>query len=83
MGSVGLGEIHLATVIALRACQAGYKVLDVGAIEAINDLITARNKGSSKLPFVNTLTQSLFSANKAFTSSSKKAEGSNFSKLIN
>ena len=49
LGPVGLGKTHLATAIALKACQAGYKVLYSGAIEAINDLITAQKQGQLKV----------------------------------
>lgn len=48
LGPVGVGKTHLATAIALRACQRGYKVLYINTIEAINDLITAQKQGRFK-----------------------------------
>lgn len=48
IGPVGLGKTHLATAIAHKACHAGYKVLYVNAIEAINDLIAAQKQGRLK-----------------------------------
>jgi len=48
LGPVGVGKTHLATAVALKACQRGYKVLYVNAIEAINDLITAQKQGRLK-----------------------------------
>ena len=45
IGPVGVGKTHLATAIALKACQAGHKVLYTGAVEAINDLIAAQKQG--------------------------------------
>lgn len=48
LGPVGVGKTHLATAIAHKACRAGYKVLYVNAIEAINDLITAQKQGRLK-----------------------------------
>ena len=49
LGPVGVGKTHLATAIALKACHAGYKVLYINAIEAINDLITAQKQGQLKV----------------------------------
>ena len=48
LGPVGVGKTHLATAIALRACQKGHKVLYINAIEAINELITAKKQGQLK-----------------------------------
>ena len=48
LGPVGVGKTHLATAIALKACQQGHKVLYINAIEAINDLITAQKQGQLK-----------------------------------
>lgn len=48
LGPVGVGKTHLATAIALKACQKGHKVLYINAIEAINDLITAQKQGQLK-----------------------------------
>lgn len=48
LGPVGVGKTHLATAIALKACQHGHKVLYINAIEAINDLITAQKQGLLK-----------------------------------
>jgi len=48
LGPVGVGKTHLATAIALRACQRGFKVLYINAIEAINDLITAQKQSRFK-----------------------------------
>ncbi len=45
LGPVGVGKTHLATAIAIKACQQGHKVLYINAIEAINDLITAQKQG--------------------------------------
>ena len=48
LGPVGVGKTHLATAIAIKACQHGHKVLYINAIEAINDLITAQKQGQLK-----------------------------------
>lgn len=48
LGPVGVGKTHLATALALKACQSGHKVLYINAIEAINDLITAQKQGRLK-----------------------------------
>ena len=46
LGSVGTGKTHLATAIALKACQAGKKVRFFTAAGLANILLERNNKGS-------------------------------------
>jgi DNA replication protein DnaC len=48
MGLVGLGKTHLATALGYAACQQGMNVLFANAIDVINTLSEAQNKGSLK-----------------------------------
>jgi DNA replication protein DnaC len=45
LGGVGLGKTHLATALAYQACQDGYSVLFVTAIDVINGLSAAHEAG--------------------------------------
>ena len=47
LGSVGTGKTHLATAIALKACQAGRRVRFFTAASLANLLLERNNKGSS------------------------------------
>ena len=42
VGSVGLGKTHLAVALGQCACQAGYQVLYVPAVEMLNELCAAQ-----------------------------------------
>ena len=46
MGSVGTGKTHLATAIALKACQEGHKVRFFTASSLANILLERNNKGT-------------------------------------
>lgn len=46
MGSVGTGKTHLATAIALKACQEGHKVRFFTAASLANILLERNNKGT-------------------------------------
>ena len=46
MGSVGTGKTHLATAIALKACQEGRKVRFYTAASLGNVLLEKNNKGT-------------------------------------
>ena len=48
LGLVGLGKTHLATALGYAACQQGMNVLFANAIDVINTLSEAQNKGSLK-----------------------------------
>ena len=48
LGLVGLGKTHLATALGYAACQGGYSVLFANAIDVINTLSAAQNKGALK-----------------------------------
>lgn len=48
IGPVGVGKSHLATALGYQACQAGYRVLFINAIELINNLILATKQRSLK-----------------------------------
>lgn len=48
IGPVGVGKTHLATALAIKACEQAHRVLYTNAIEAINDLITAQKQGLLK-----------------------------------
>ena len=46
MGSVGTGKTHLATAIALKACQEGRRVRFFTAAELANILLEKNTKGT-------------------------------------
>ena len=46
LGSVGTGKTHLATAIALAACQAGRRVRFFTAASLANLLLERNNKGT-------------------------------------
>lgn len=46
MGTVGTGKTHLATTIALKACQEGYRVRFFTAASLTNILLEKNNKGT-------------------------------------
>lgn len=46
MGSVGTGKTHLATAIAMKACQKGHKVRFFTAASLANILLERNNKGN-------------------------------------
>lgn len=46
LGSVGTGKTHLATAIALKACQAGHRVRFFTAASLANLLLERNNKGT-------------------------------------
>ena len=46
MGTVGTGKTHLATAIALKACQEGRKVQFFTAAGLANLLLEKNNKGT-------------------------------------
>jgi DNA replication protein DnaC len=46
MGAVGTGKTHLATAIALKACQEGHKVRFFTAASLANLLLERNNKGT-------------------------------------
>lgn len=46
MGAVGTGKTHLATAIALKACQEGHKVRFFTAASLANILLERNNKGT-------------------------------------
>ncbi len=48
LGTVGLGKTHLATALGYAACQQGISVLFANAIDVINTLHAAQNKGTLK-----------------------------------
>lgn len=48
LGLVGLGKTHLATALGYAACQQGMSVLFANAIDVVNTLHAAQNKGSLK-----------------------------------
>ena len=54
MGSVGTGKTHLATAIALKACQEGRHVRFFTAAELANILLEKNTKGTLN-SFLNTL----------------------------
>ena len=51
MGTVGTGKTHLATAIALKACQEGHRVRFFTAASLANILLEKNNKGT-KLCFI-------------------------------
>ena len=48
LGGVGLGKSHLTTALGYAACLAGYSVLFITAIDAINTLTAAQSSGQLK-----------------------------------
>jgi DNA replication protein DnaC len=48
LSGVGLGKTHFATALGYEACLKGYSVLFTTAVEAINNLATARTAGRLK-----------------------------------
>lgn len=48
IGNVGVGKTHIATALAYKACQNGYKVLFQNTIEVINTLLFAQKKHNLK-----------------------------------
>ena len=54
LGAVGTGKTHLATAIALKACQEGHRVRFFTAAELANILLERNNKGTLN-SFLNTL----------------------------
>lgn len=44
-GGVGLGKTHLASALAVQACQKGHNVLFTSAVDIINQLSEAQKKG--------------------------------------
>ena len=54
LGSVGTGKTHLATAIALQACQSGKKVRFYTAASLANTLIEKNNRGTLNA-YMNTL----------------------------
>ena len=54
MGAVGTGKTHLATAIALKACQEGHRVRFFTAAELANILLEKNTKGTLN-NFLNTL----------------------------
>ena len=48
LGLVGVGKSHLATALGYAACLRGQSVLFANAIDVINTLSAAQNKGSLK-----------------------------------
>jgi len=45
VGGVGLGKSHLATALALAACERGYPVLFASAVDVVNTLAAAQRTG--------------------------------------
>ena len=46
VGPPGTGKTHLAIALSLKACQAGYKVLFLTALELVTQLLEAEQTGS-------------------------------------
>ena len=46
VGPPGTGKTHLAIALALKACQAGYKVLFLTAVELVTQLLEAEQTGA-------------------------------------
>jgi DNA replication protein DnaC len=46
VGPPGTGKTHLAIALALKACQAGYKVLFLTAVELVTQLLEAERTGA-------------------------------------
>jgi len=48
IGGVGLGKTHLAIALGYQACLAGHQVLFTSAVDALNNLMAAKNAGQLK-----------------------------------
>jgi DNA replication protein DnaC len=48
IGGVGLGKTHLAIALGYQACLNGHQVLFTSAIDAVNNLMAAKNAGQLK-----------------------------------
>lgn len=59
LGLVGLGKTHLATALGYAACQRGHSVLFANAIDVINTLSAAQQKGALKAELKKYLAPSL------------------------
>lgn len=59
LGLVGLGKTHLATALGYAACQRGHSVLFANAIDVINTLSAAQQKGALKAELKKYLASSL------------------------
>ena len=59
LGLVGLGKTHLATALGYAACQRGISVLFANAIDVINTLSAAQQKGALKTELRKYLTPAL------------------------
>jgi DNA replication protein DnaC len=46
LGPPGTGKTHLSVALGLKACQAGYNVLFLSAVEAVTQLLEARKQGT-------------------------------------
>jgi DNA replication protein DnaC len=46
LGPPGTGKTHLAIALGLRACQAGYAVLFLSAVEMVTQLLEAQERGT-------------------------------------
>jgi DNA replication protein DnaC len=46
IGGVGLGKTHLASALAIQACQSSHTVLFTTAVQIINSLNEAQNRGN-------------------------------------
>ena len=46
LGPPGTGKTHLAIALGLRACQAGYNVLFLSAVEMVTQLLEAQERGT-------------------------------------
>jgi len=51
VGPPGTGKTHLAIALSLKACQAGYKVLFLTALELVTQLLEAEQAGSLPILF--------------------------------
>lgn len=65
LGSVGPGKTHLATAIALKACQAGRRVRFFTAASLANLLLERNNKGTQN-SFLENLRSSLWTRSALF-----------------
>jgi DNA replication protein DnaC len=46
LGPPGTGKTHLSTALGLKACQAGYRVLFLSAVEVVTQLLEAQEQGT-------------------------------------
>jgi len=51
IGPPGVGKSHIATALGVKACEQGYKVLYVTAVELMDSLFKAYNEGFLKQKF--------------------------------